>query len=253
MMRTPIIAGNWKMNKTVTEAREFMESLSTLPKSSDVETVICAPFIHLTTLIDLAKDTPLVIGAENAHYENSGAFTGEVSPHALNDMGIEYVILGHSERREYFNETDELINKKVHAVYSNGMIPIVCVGESESEREANEQNNIVTEQVTKAMEGLTDEQAKSIVIAYEPIWAIGTGKSATENDAGEMATVIREHVQTIYNEQVASSVRIQYGGSVKPENIKQYMAQTDIDGALVGGASLKADSFVQLLEGAINE
>ena len=133
------------------------------------------------------------------------------------------------------------------------MIPIVCVGESESEREANEQNNIVTEQVTKAMEGLTDEQAKSIVIAYEPIWAIGTGKSATENDAGEMATVIREHVQTIYNEQVASSVRIQYGGSVKPENIKQYMAQTDIDGALVGGASLKADSFVQLLEGAINE
>ena len=253
MMRTPIIAGNWKMNKTVTEAREFMESLSTLPKSSDVETVICAPFIHLTTLIDLAKDTPLVIGAENAHYENSGAFTGEVSPHALNDMGIEYVILGHSERREYFNETDELINKKVHAVYSNGMIPIICVGESESEREANEQNNIVTEQVTKAMEGLTDEQAKSIVIAYEPIWAIGTGKSATENDAGEMATVIREHVQTIYNEQVASSVRIQYGGSVKPENIKQYMAQTDIDGALVGGASLKADSFVQLLEGAINE
>ena len=253
MMRTPIIAGNWKMNKTVTEAREFMESLSTLPKSSDVEAVICAPFIHLTTLIDLAKDTPLVIGAENAHYENSGAFTGEVSPHALNDMGIEYVILGHSERREYFNETDELINKKVHAVYSNGMIPIVCVGESESEREANEQNNIVTEQVTKAMEGLTDEQAKSIVIAYEPIWAIGTGKSATENDAGEMATVIREHVQTIYNEQVASSVRIQYGGSVKPENIKQYMAQTDIDGALVGGASLKADSFVQLLEGAINE
>ena len=252
-MRTPIIAGNWKMNKTVTEAREFMESLSTLPKSSDVETVICAPFIHLTTLIDLAKDTPLVIGAENAHYENSGAFTGEVSPHALNDMGIEYVILGHSERREYFNETDELINKKVHAVYSNGMIPIICVGESESEREANEQNNIVTEQVTKAMEGLTDEQAKSIVIAYEPIWAIGTGKSATENDAGEMATVIREHVQTIYNEQVASSVRIQYGGSVKPENIKQYMAQTDIDGALVGGASLKADSFVQLLEGAINE
>lgn len=252
-MRTPIIAGNWKMNKTVTEAREFMESLSTLPKSSDVETVICAPFIHLTTLIDLAKDTPLVIGAENAHYENSGAFTGEVSPHALNDMGIEYVILGHSERREYFNETDELINKKVHAVYSNGMIPIVCVGESESEREANEQNNIVTEQVTKAMEGLTDEQAKSIVIAYEPIWAIGTGKSATENDAGEMATVIREHVQSIYNEQVASSVRIQYGGSVKPENIKQYMAQTDIDGALVGGASLKADSFVQLLEGAINE
>ncbi|RPF57499.1 triose-phosphate isomerase [Abyssicoccus albus] len=252
-MRTPIIAGNWKMNKTVTEAREFMESLSTLPKSSDVEAVICAPFIHLTTLIDLAKDTPLVIGAENAHYENSGAFTGEVSPHALNDMGIEYVILGHSERREYFNETDELINKKVHAVYSNGMIPIVCVGESESEREANEQNNIVTEQVTKAMEGLTDEQAKSIVIAYEPIWAIGTGKSATENDAGEMATVIREHVQSIYNEQVASSVRIQYGGSVKPENIKQYMAQTDIDGALVGGASLKADSFVQLLEGAINE
>ena len=252
-MRTPIIAGNWKMNKTVTEAREFMESLSTLPKSSDVETVICAPFIHLTTLIDLAKDTPLVIGAENAHYENSGAFTGEVSPHALNDMGIEYVILGHSERREYFNETDELINKKVHAVYSNDMIPIVCVGESESEREANEQNNIVTEQVTKAMEGLTDEQAKSIVIAYEPIWAIGTGKSATENDAGEMATVIREHVQSIYNEQVASSVRIQYGGSVKPENIKQYMAQTDIDGALVGGASLKADSFVQLLEGAINE
>ena len=253
MMRTPIIAGNWKMNKTVTEAREFMESLSTLPKSSDVEAVICAPFIHLTTLIDLAKDTPLVIGAENAHYENSGAFTGEVSPHALNDMGIEYVILGHSERREYFNETDELINKKVHAVYSNGMIPIICVGESESEREANEQNNIVTEQVTKAMEGLTDEQAKSIVIAYEPIWAIGTGKSATENDAGEMATVIREHVQSIYNEQVASSVRIQYGGSVKPENIKQYMAQTDIDGALVGGASLKADSFVQLLEGAINE
>ena len=229
-MRTPIIAGNWKMNKTVQEAKDFVNALPTLPDSKEVESVICAPAIQLdalTTAVKEGKAQGLEIGAQNTYFEDNGAFTGETSPVALADLGVKYVVIGHSERRELFHETDEEINKKAHAIFKHGMTPIICVGETDEERESGKANDVVGEQVKKAVAGLSEDQLKSVVIAYEPIWAIGTGKSST-----------------------ADATRIQYGGSVKPNNIKEYMAQTDIDGALVGGASLKVEDFVQLLEGA---
>ncbi|WP_342388548.1 triose-phosphate isomerase [Salinicoccus bachuensis] len=249
-MRTPFIAGNWKMNKTIAEGEAFIDELGDLPKKSEVESAVCAPFIHLPSLVEKTKGMDLGIGAENSHFEDSGAFTGEVSPSMLEDLGVEYVIIGHSERREHFNETDASINKKAHALHAKGLVPIICCGESDAERESGKASDKVKDQVTKALEGLDAGQVKKSVIAYEPIWAIGTGKSATSDDANEMCGVIRETVASLYDEETAEAVRIQYGGSVKPENIKEYMAQEHIDGALVGGASLKPDSFVQLLEGA---
>ncbi|WP_411843527.1 triose-phosphate isomerase [Salinicoccus sp. HZC-1] len=249
-MRTPFIAGNWKMNKTVSEGDEFIDALGNLPKKDEVESAICAPFIHLPSLVAKAKDLELGIGAENSHFEDSGAFTGEVSPAMLEDLGVDYVIVGHSERREHFAETDETINKKAHALHEKGLVPIICCGETDEEREGNQAESRVKDQVTKALEGLSSEQVKTSVIAYEPIWAIGTGKSATSDDANEMCGVIRETVASLYDDQTAEAIRIQYGGSVKPENIEEYMAQEHIDGALVGGASLKPESFTALLEGA---
>lgn len=252
-MRTPFIAGNWKMNKTISEGEAFIDALGELPNKTEVESAICAPFIHLPSLVEKTKGMELGIGAENSHYEDDGAFTGEVSPLMLQDLGVEYVIIGHSERREYFNETDEAINKKMHALHSKGIVPIICCGETDDERESGRAEGKVKNQISKAFEGLGKDQAKTSVIAYEPIWAIGTGKSATSNDANEMCGVIRQTVASLYDEETAEAIRIQYGGSVKPENIKEYMAQEHIDGALVGGASLKPESFVQLLEGAKND
>ncbi|GAA3733688.1 triose-phosphate isomerase [Salinicoccus jeotgali] len=252
-MRTPFIAGNWKMNKTISEGEAFIDALGELPNKTEVESAICAPFIHLPSLVEKAKDMELGIGAENSHYEDDGAFTGEVSPLMLQDLGVDYVIIGHSERREHFNETDEAINKKAHALHSKGIVPIICCGETDDERESGKAEDKVKQQVAKAFEGLSKDQAKTSVIAYEPIWAIGTGKSATSDDANEMCGVIRQTMASLYDEETAEAIRIQYGGSVKPENIKEYMAQEHIDGALVGGASLKPESFVQLLEGAKND
>ncbi|MFB9860397.1 triose-phosphate isomerase [Salinicoccus siamensis] len=252
-MRTPFIAGNWKMNKTISEGEAFIDALGELPNKTEVESAICAPFIHLPSLVEKAKGMALGIGAENSHYEDEGAFTGEVSPLMLQDLGVDYVIIGHSERREHFNETDEAINKKAHALHSKDIVPIICCGETDDEREAGKAEDKVKQQVSKAFEGLSKEQAKTSVIAYEPIWAIGTGKSATSDDANEMCGVIRQTMASLYDEETAEAIRIQYGGSVKPENIKEYMAQEHIDGALVGGASLKPESFVQLLEGAKND
>lgn len=249
-MRTPFIAGNWKMNKTISEGEAFIDALGDLPKKSEVESAVCAPFIHLPSLVEKTKGMELGVGAENSHFEDSGAYTGEVSPAMLEDLGVEYVIIGHSERREHFNETDSSINRKAHALHAKGLVPIICCGESDAERESGKAADKVKDQVAKALEGLDAEQVKKSVIAYEPIWAIGTGKSATSDDANEMCGVIRETVASLYDEETAEAIRIQYGGSVKPENIKEYMAQEHIDGALVGGASLKPDSFVQLLEGA---
>ncbi|MFC3420249.1 triose-phosphate isomerase [Salinicoccus hispanicus] len=249
-MRTPFIAGNWKMNKTISEGNEFIDALGELPKSSEVESAICAPFIHLPSLVEKTKNLEIGVGAENSHFEDSGAYTGEVSPSMLQDLGVQYVIVGHSERREHFNETDETVNKKAHALHAKNLVPIICCGESDEERESGKATEKVKDQVSKALDGLTEDQVKSSVIAYEPIWAIGTGKSATSEDANEMCGVIRETVASLYDDETAEAVRIQYGGSVKPENVKEYMAQEHIDGALVGGASLKPDSFVQLLEGA---
>ncbi|UII55548.1 triose-phosphate isomerase [Cytobacillus spongiae] len=253
-MRKPIIAGNWKMHKTLPEAKSFMEEINGLVPSKDqVEAVVCAPALFLDRLVEIAKDYDVEIGAQNMHFEESGAYTGEISPRALEDIGVKYVILGHSERREMFNETDDAVNKKTLAAFKYNLTPIVCVGETLEQRENGETNQLVGDQVKQALVGLTDEQMKETVIAYEPIWAIGTGKSSTAEDANEVCSHIRKVVAEQFSQEVAEAVRIQYGGSVKPGNIKEYMAQSDIDGALVGGASLEAQSFLQLLEAGKNE
>ncbi|RIN60904.1 triose-phosphate isomerase [Staphylococcus simulans] len=252
-MRKPIIAGNWKMNKTVQEAKDFVKALPQLPDTNEVEAVICAPTIQLdalTTAVKNGEAEGLAIGAENTYFEDNGAFTGETSPVALADLGVKYVIIGHSERRELFFETDEDVNKKAHAVFNHGMTPIICVGETLEQREGGKAEEVVGEQVKKVLEGLSDDQLKQVVIAYEPIWAIGTGKSSTAKDANEMSAFVRKTVADLASQEVADAVRIQYGGSVKPNNIAEYMAESDIDGALVGGASLKVEDYVKLLEGA---
>ncbi|CAH2716407.1 Triosephosphate isomerase [Neobacillus rhizosphaerae] len=248
-MRKPIIAGNWKMNKTLSEAKSFAEEVKGLvPAADKMESVICAPALFLQSLVEAAQGSDVKIGAQNMHFEESGAFTGEISPKALEDLGVQYVIIGHSERREMFNETDEAVNKKTLSAFKYNLTPIVCCGETLEQRENGETNNLVGDQVAKALAGLTDDQVKQTVIAYEPIWAIGTGKSSTSKDANDVCAHIRQVVVKQFSQDVADAVRIQYGGSVKPENIKEYMAQSDIDGALVGGASLEPQSFLQLLE-----
>ncbi|MCF6138667.1 triose-phosphate isomerase [Pseudalkalibacillus berkeleyi] len=248
-MRKPIIAGNWKMHKTLEESKSFVKEISQLiPDQEKIDSVICAPALFLNALVNETTDSKLHIGAQNMHHEESGAFTGEISPLALNDMNVEYVILGHSERREMFGETNESVNKKVHAAFKYNLVPIVCVGESLEQRESEETKPHVKKQVELALSGLSEDQVREVVIAYEPIWAIGTGKSATSEDANEVCAYIRNVVEEKYSKEVADNVRIQYGGSVKPETIGELMSQSDIDGALVGGASLKPQSFLQLLE-----
>ncbi|MGY3703700.1 triose-phosphate isomerase [Vagococcus martis] len=248
-MRKPIIAGNWKMNKTVSEARDFAEAVKNkIPSNDVVDSVIGAPTLFLTDLVDIAKGTDLKIAAQNCYFEDNGAFTGETSPAALEDLGVDYVIIGHSERREYFHETDEDINKKAKAIIAHNMTPIVCCGESLETYEAGKTAEWIKGQITAALEGLTAEQVSNLVIAYEPIWAIGTGKSADATIADDICGVVRQTVADLYSDDVAGKVRIQYGGSVKPENIAEYMAKENVDGALVGGASLQPDSFLALLE-----
>lgn len=253
-MRKPIIAGNWKMHKTLEEAKSFVKEVKSLvPPQDKVDSVICAPALFLGQLVELAEGSELKIGAQNMHFEESGAYTGEISPVALADIGVDYVIIGHSERREMFAETDETVNKKVLAAFKHELTPIVCVGESLAEREAGKTNEIVGDQVKKALAGVDASAVKNIVIAYEPIWAIGTGKSSSPEDANEVCAHIRGVIADIYSDDVANKVRIQYGGSVKPENIKDFLNQPEIDGALVGGASLEPRSFLQLLEAGQNE
>lgn len=253
-MRKPIIAGNWKMHKVLSEATSFVvEVKDSVPASDKIDSVVCAPALFLERLVSAVNGTDLKIGAQNMHFEENGAFTGEISPVALNDLGVNYVILGHSERREMFAETDETVNKKTLAAFTHNLIPIVCCGETLEERESGKTNELVGAQVEKALAGLTEEQVKQTVIAYEPIWAIGTGKSSSAEDANEVCAYIRKVVAEQFSQDVANAVRIQYGGSVKPGNIAEYMAQPDIDGALVGGASLEPDSFLQLLEAGSNE
>lgn len=249
-MRTPIIAGNWKMFKTVGEAVAFVNEVKGKAEVDGVESVICAPFTNLPALVEAVKGTRLKIGAQNMHWEESGAFTGEISGAMLKDLGVEYVVLGHSERRAYFAETDETVNKKVHAAFKYGLTPIICVGEKLEEREAGNTKQVCKEQTEAALQGLTAEQVAQAVIAYEPIWAIGTGKSSTAEDANEVIRYIRELVQNQFGNDAAERIRIQYGGSVKPGNVREYLSQSDIDGALVGGASLEPASYTQLVEGA---
>ncbi|MFK5676688.1 triose-phosphate isomerase [Ligilactobacillus sp. LYQ60] len=246
-MRTPIIAGNWKLHMNPTETVEFVKAVKDrLPQNSEVETLICAPAVDLPALLDSAKGSQLHVGAENCYFEDEGAFTGETSPKVLHEMGVDYVIIGHSERRGYFHETDEDINKKAHAIFKNGMKPIICCGESLETREAGNAESFVKDQIKAALKDLTADQVASLVIAYEPIWAIGTGKTATADQAQEMCVAIRQTVADLYDETAAENVRIQYGGSVKPANVKEIMAKKDIDGGLIGGAALKPDSFLAL-------
>ena len=240
------------MNKVLAEAKSFVtDTKNKVPAQDQVDSIVCAPFPYLQALVEETKGTDLKVAAQNMHYEESGAFTGEVSPLMLKDLGVEYVVLGHSERREYFAETDETVNKKAHAAFAHGITPIICVGETLEQREANQTMDLVADQVKKAIAGLTDDQVKASVIAYEPIWAIGTGKTATSEQANEVCTHIRETIADVVSKEVAEAVRIQYGGSVKPDNIKELLDQSDIDGALVGGASLEADSFLQLVEAGV--
>ncbi|ARV00810.1 TPA: triose-phosphate isomerase [Streptococcus pyogenes] len=249
MSRKPIIAGNWKMNKNPQEAKAFVEAVaSKLPSTDLVDVAVAAPAVDLVTTIESAKDSVLKVAAQNCYFENTGAFTGETSPKVLAEMGADYVVIGHSERRDYFHETDEDINKKAKAIFANGLTPIVCCGESLETYEAGKAVEFVGAQVSAALAGLSAEQVASLVLAYEPIWAIGTGKSATQDDAQNMCKAVRDVVAADFGQEVADKVRVQYGGSVKSENVKDYMACPDVDGALVGGASLEADSFLALLD-----
>lgn len=246
-MRKPIIAGNWKMFKTKTEALAFVEAVKGNVRA-DIDCVVCAPALFIDSMLEATKGTNLVVAAQNMHFENEGAFTGEISPVMLAEMGVKYVVLGHSERRAMFNETDETVNLKTKAAFAHGITPIVCVGEELAERENGTTNEVVAVQVVAALKDLTAEQAAKTIIAYEPIWAIGTGKTATADQAQETIAAIREVVKGLYGSEVAEAVRIQYGGSVKPENVAELMSKEDVDGALVGGASLVAESYLGLLQ-----
>jgi triosephosphate isomerase len=252
-MRKPFIAANWKMNMLVEESVRYGEDLVEYLKNEgvnlkEVDVAICVPYIHMAALKVIFVLRNIMVGAQNMHYEESGAYTGEISPAMLKDMGIECVIIGHSERRQYFGETSEDCAKKVKAAVSHGIRPILCVGETLEERESGNFENAVGDMLNASLNGITAEEMTGTVIAYEPVWAIGTGKTATSEQANEMAAFIRSCIAAKYGDDVAEQVIIQYGGSVKPENISELMSMSDIDGALVGGASLNAKSFAKIVK-----
>lgn len=240
-MRKKIIAGNWKMNKTPSEAVALINELKPLVANDEVDVVFCVPAIDLVPAMEATKDTNINIGAENMYFEESGAYTGEIAPNMLTDIGVKYVIIGHSERREYFAETNETVNKKVLKAFEHGITPIICCGETLEQREQGITIDFIRQQIKIAFMNVTADQAKEAVIAYEPIWAIGTGKTATTEQAQEVCAGIRACIAEIYDEATAAAIRIQYGGSVNAGNAAELFAQPDIDGGLVGGASLKAD------------
>ncbi len=240
-MRKKIIAGNWKMNKTPAETVALINELKPLVVTEDADVVFCVPAISLTTALEAAKGSNIEIGAQNMYFEESGAFTGEIAPNMLTSIGIKYVIIGHSERREYFAESDVTVNKKVLKAFEHGITPIICCGESLTQREQGITIDWIRQQIKIAFLSVTPDQAKTAVIAYEPIWAIGTGKVATTEQAEEVCKAIRECIAEIYDEATAAAIRIQYGGSVTAASAAELFSQADIDGGLVGGASLKAD------------
>ena len=246
-MRKKVIAGNWKMNMLPDEAIKFIEELTPLVKDTENEVVLCVPYTDLFYALLTAQNTNIKIGAQNMHFEESGAYTGEVSGKMLKSINVEYVIIGHSERRQYFAETDETVNKKIKSAFKYGLKPIVCVGETLEQREAGKAVDIITKQTELALEGLSNEQVENTIIAYEPIWAIGTGKTATNEDANNAIKEIRNKISEIYGEETSSKVIIQYGGSVKSSNAKELFNMSDIDGGLVGGASLKAEEFSKIV------
>lgn len=246
-MRTPVIVGNWKMNLAPSEAENLLKDLKELNLDESVEKGVCVPAVDLIVAKNLLENTDIKFGAQNMYFEESGAYTGEISPLMLNDIKAFYVILGHSERRQYFHEDDHLINKKVLSALSHNLIPILCVGESLEEREANKQEEKVKMQLEKDLKDISEAEMSKVIIAYEPIWAIGTGKTASAEDADDMCKFIRNYIKDTYSEEVSEKVRIQYGGSMKPNNVKELLAKENIDGGLIGGASLKASDFEQLV------
>ena len=246
-MRKKVIAGNWKMNMLPNEAMKFIEDLAPLVKDTKNEVILCVPYTDLFYALLTVQGTNIKIGAQNMHFEEKGAYTGEISAKMLKSINVEYVIIGHSERRQYFNETDETVNKKIKAAFENGLKPIVCVGETLEQRDEGTTIDIITNQTKLALEGLTDEQVANTIIAYEPIWAIGTGKTATSEDAQKAIKSIRDKICQIYGQNVSDRVIIQYGGSVKASNCKELFEMSDIDGGLVGGASLKPDEFSKIV------
>ncbi len=242
-MRQTIVAGNWKMNKTPKETTELINELKPLVASSKNKCIVCVPFTNLANAIYATKDSNIEVGAQNMYFEESGAYTGEIAPSMLTEMGVKYVIIGHSERRQYFNETDETVNKKVIKAFQHNLIPIICVGESLEQREQGITFELVSLQTKIALLGLTADQVKKCIIAYEPIWAIGTGKTATSEQAEEVCAKIRETVASVYGNDAADEIIIQYGGSVNASNSEELFSKANIDGGLVGGASLKANDF----------
>ncbi len=246
-MRIPIIAGNWKMNMTISQGIDLVNKIKDITLKTDVEVVVCTPFTALMDIKRAIGDTKLKLAAQNMHWEEGGAYTGEVSPVMLKDIGIDYVILGHSERRQYFGESDDDVNKKVKSAIKYNIRPIICVGETLEEREQGQAEEKVKSQILKALDGVEKKDTADVVIAYEPIWAIGTGKTASSKDANNMIAYIRNIIMEKYGDEAFDKVRIQYGGSVKPGNATEIINQPDIDGALVGGASLKADDFIKII------
>ena len=246
-MRRKVIAGNWKMNMLPNEAIDYIQAFEPMVKDAKAEVILCVPYTDLFYCLMNAQGTNIKIGAQNMHFAETGAYTGEVSGKMLKSIGVEYVIIGHSERRQYYNETDESVNKKIKAAFENELKPIVCVGETLEEREAGKTEERITSQTRLALEGLSNEQVKNTIIAYEPIWAIGTGKTATSEDANNSIKAIRAEIRKIYGEEVAEEVIIQYGGSVKSSNAKELFSTSDIDGGLVGVASLKPEEFSKIV------
>lgn len=242
-MRKAIIAGNWKMNKTPSEAKALVNELKPLVADAACDVVVCVPAVDIPAVVEAAAGTNIKVGAENVHFAAAGAYTGELSAAMLKECGVEYVIIGHSERRQYFGETDQTVNQRTLAAVAGGLTPIVCVGEMKDVREAGATDGLVDYQTIMALNGLTAEQVENVVIAYEPVWAIGTGLTATDEQANETIGVIRKALARKYGQEVADKVRIQYGGSMNPKNVKGLMAQPEIDGGLIGGASLKAPDF----------
>ncbi len=253
-MRRIIIAGNWKMNKTVPEAIELVNGLKReLSSIENIDIVVIPPYTALSEISDMLANSNIDLGAQDVYWQQGGAFTGEISPVMLKDVGVTYVVIGHSERRSYFNETNETVNKKIKAVLAVDLIPIMCVGERLEEREEGKTYDVVKKHIMGGLEGISGEQALKVVIAYEPVWAIGTGKTATPQQAEDVHKYIRQLLAEMYDRSTAENIRIQYGGSVKPENIKELIKQQDIDGALVGGASLKVEQFVPIVKESSNK
>ncbi len=249
-MRKPIIAGNWKMNKTAAECRELITALAPKVKDAECDVVVCVPFTDIALASELVKGTNIAVGAQNIAWADSGAFTGEISAAMLKEAGASYVIIGHSERRQYFGETDKTVNARLIQALKNGLSPIVCVGELLAEREGNKTEEVCRTQVVGAFEGVSAADAAKVVIAYEPVWAIGTGKTATDEQANETIGYIRSVVKELYGAKIADGMRIQYGGSMNAKNVVGLMAQPEIDGGLIGGASLKADDFAVIVNAA---